>query len=459
MAIRHKLAKYCTEMTFDALPGDIVEHTKLYLMDTLGVMAAGPKVFLEDFPDIVKFVKEQGGVPECSIIGGDGKVPCLSAALVNTAICINTSFDAIYKSTPMHLAGTLFPATIAVAERQKASGRDLILAIVVGTEIMARVGNSLGSRYAYARGFHPTSIAGPFGCAAAAGKLLRLSEGELAEALSIAGVQAAGSSVWAGEVTPFSWCFQMGKAAQSGVLAAMLAQKGFNGIDMIFEDERGILAAHSESPDPEKLTSGLGQTYEIKDLILNNYGVGLYIVTGVEALLEILEKHQISADDVEEITLRLPTTVIPLVGFPEYPDNRSGALKSSRYVLAVTAITGNNIATVEATKAEQRKDPRVIDLFSRVHVVGDPELDKVFPQKKPCVLALKTKNGQQFSQRNDGPFKGDPEAPLSEQDIEAKFFRMAEPALGQERANQILSNVRQLDRMDDISMLVHLLAS
>ncbi len=459
MSIRHELSQFCAKLTFDVLPEDVVQHTKLCILDELPLLIAGPGAFSEDYPDFANFVGELGGKEECSIVGLGGKFPCLNATLANTTIGTNTAFGAIHKSTIIHLPEVLFPAAIAVAERQKASGKDLILAIVIGAEIMGRVGISLGTRNTYARGFHPTSICGPLGCAAAAGKLLRLSEGELAEAFSIAGVQAAGSSVHAAEY-PFSWSFQIGRAAQSGILAAMLAQRGFGGLDMIFEDARGFLTAYSESSDTKKLTEGLGQTYEIKELILKRFGVGVYMMTGIECLLQMLQNHQISTEEIEEITVKLTTVVMPLVGFPEYPENRAGAQVSCRYILAATALMGSQIAyDIDLSAEKNRKDPRVIDLFNRTHVAGDPELDKVFPEQKSCILTIRTKDGRQFTQRNDGPFKGDPENPLSEADIETKFNTMTIPVLGQERASQIISSIKQLDKLGDVSKLVDLLTA
>ena len=156
--------------------------------------------------------------------------------------------------------------------------------------------------------------------------------------------------------------------------------------------------------------------------------------------------------------MKLPTVVIPLVGFPEYPENRATAYVSTRYVLAVTALLGNKIAySMEPPSAENRTDPRVIDLFNRIKVIGDPQLDKVFPELKPCTLTIKTKDGKELSQRNDGPFKGDPENPLSPDDIETKFTKMTVPVLGRERAVQIISAIKQLETLDDVSKLVALL--
>lgn len=458
MSIRHEMAEFCTRMTFDALPDEIVQHAKLCLMDQISQMIAGPLTYSEDYPDIARFMKDLGGKEESSIVRLGGKIPCLNATLVNTATGVSTSFDAIHKSTIIHLPAALFPAMIAVAERQRASGRDLLLASVIGAEIMVRVGISLGPRNTYQRGFYPTSVCAPFGCAVGAGKLLGLGENELAEALSMASVQAAGSSLWAGPVYPATWSFQIARAAQSGVMAAMLAQIGFRGVDRIFEDERGFLYAYSENPESTKLTEGLGKRYEIRELTLKRFGVGIFIITSIEALIEMLSMYKITVDEIDKITVKLPTSVMPSVGSPEYPKNRAGTYVNTRYVLAVTAYLGSQIEyNLELSSIENRKNPRVIDLFNRIKVIGDRQLDKIYPESKPCILTIKKRDGKQFSQRNDGPFKGDPERPLSAEDVERKFNKMTIPILGKEKAEKILSVIKQLERLNEVSQLVELM--
>ncbi len=460
MPIRDQLAQFCTKMSYDVLPEDAVHFAKLCWMDQIGLMIASYSTYVEDYPDIGKFMRGFGGSEESTVIGSRGKIPCLNATLVNSAIGVNDHFDAVHKSTILHLPASLLPALLAVAENQKASGKQLILATVVGAEILARFGLSLGARETYARGFHPTSVCAPLGCAAGAGMLLGLNQRELAEALSIASIQASGSSVWAGSIYPATWSFQVARAAESGVLAAMLAQIGFSGVDAIFDDARGFFNAYSTNPDPKKLTQGLGSTYEIKEVSFKRVGVGVYIMTSIEALIETVEANRINADQIEEITVKLPTVVVPLVGFPGYPENRAATHLNTRYILAVTAYQGSDIFySMDLFGLKNRKDPRVIELFKKIDLVGDPELDKAFPEKKPCILTIKTKDGKQFSHRNDGPFRGDPANPLSAEEIETKFNKMAAPVLGREKAKRIVSMIKQLETVEDVSRLVDLLTA
>jgi 2-methylcitrate dehydratase PrpD len=456
--LRDQLAHFCTRTDLDSLSEDAVRFAKLCWMDQIGLMIASHRTYTDDYPDIASFMKSFGGKEESTIIGTGGKVTCLSATLVNTAIGINDHFDAVHKSTIIHLPAALLPSLLAVAERQKASGADLILATVIGAEVMTRFGIAMGARDTYARGFHPSAVCAPMGCAAGTGKLLGLTERQLAEALSIASVQAAGAAVWAGPVFPATWSFQVARAAEGGVLAALLSQIGFTGVDMIFEADRGFLKAYSTQSDSTKITAGLGKSYEIAEVSFKRIGVGVYLMTCLEAMIEMMAAEEISPDRIEAVTVTLPTVVVPLVGIPGYPEHRSATHLNTRYMLAVTAYRGSDIFYSMAPFArDTREDRRIRELFEKISLAGDPELDKAFPEKKSCVLTIKTKDGRQFTHRNDGPFKGDPANPLTAEDIETKFTRMTVPVLGQVRTDRIIDMIHHLETVADISRLVDLL--
>jgi 2-methylcitrate dehydratase PrpD len=460
MSLRNDIADFCTHLTFDALPKEVVQFTKLSLMDEICLMIAGRRTYSDDYPDIAQFMKDIGGKEESTIVPLGWKVPCLNAALVNTSYGISTSFDAVHGNPVLHLPAALYPALIAVAESQKAGGKELILATVIGAEIMTRVALSLGRHLAYARAFHRTSVCAPFACAAGAGKLLGLGKDELANAFSLAAVQAAGSQVWAGPIYPTSWSFQVSRAAQSGVMAAMLAKIGFSGADEIFENERGFLRAYSEKPDPPKLTEELGNRYDIMGLPFKRFNVGIYVISSIETLIEMLQEHEITVDAIEEVTVRYATAVMPLIGIPEYPGNRACTHISARYILAVTAHLGADVEyNLDASGPAYRQDPGVVTLFKKINISGDPELDKVFPQKKSCILTIKRKDGKVFSRRNDGPSKGDPEKPMLRADIEKKFNKMTLPILGREKADKLKEMIDDLENINDISRLVGLMSA
>lgn len=467
MAIRDQLAQFCYGLKFEDLPRDIVVFAMLLIREQIGLTTATGsrdpevKIIVDDI-GIARFFKEIGGKEESSLLTEGCKVPCINAAFSNTAITFNRG-GAMHRST-VHLEW-LIPATIAVAERQGASGKDLILAAVIGFEIMARVGMALGASNVYNRGFHPTSLCAPIGCAAAASKILGLGQEATAEAISIAAVQGAGAPPWPQfPKNPHTNRIQAGRAAQSGVLAALLAQMGVVGISDIFENSRGFLTAHSAEPAPTKLTEGLGTVYQMKQSTLKRFSVGIYLRPAVEALLELLQKNQIRAEDIQRMICKLPTAVVPLVGSSGYPSGAAvgAASKSTRYVLAFTAYKGEEgilFGSDEFKSEANLRDPRHIELFKLIDVVAEPELDKFFPGTWPCILILRTKDGREFSQFHNGSIKGSPENPFTLPEMEARFNKVIAPLLRKQGLDQMLEVLSRLEEVDDVSGLAGLMAA
>jgi 2-methylcitrate dehydratase PrpD len=184
------------------------------------------------------------------------------------------------------------------------------------------------------------------------------------------------------------------------------------------------------------------------------------VISSIETLIEMLQEHEITVDAIEEVTVRYATAVMPLIGIPEYPGNRACTHISARYILAVTAHLGADVEyNLDASGPAYRQDPGVVALFKKINISGDPELDKVFPQKKSCILTIKRKDGKVFSRRNDGPSKGDPEKPMLRADIEKKFNKMTLPILGREKADKLKEMIDDLENINDISRLVGLMSA
>lgn len=468
MAIRDQLAQFCSDLEFEDLSRDVVEFTTLVIRDRIAMTAVAASIDPDRQLQVERislpgFFKEMGGKEESSLVTQGCKVPCINAAFFNTVISFGV-FDYFHRAA-IHLFSCLIPAAMAVAEREHASGKELILSTVIGSEIMARAGMALGAANdVYNRGFHPTAICVPIGCAVATGKLLGLGQDELAEAISIAAVQGAGAPPWVqSRKSPFTHRISSGRSAQGGVLAALLARMGVAGISAIFEDRRGFLAAHSPNPDPSKLTEGLGTVYELKQSATSRYGVGGYIVPGIVALIDILKKHQIRAEDIAQMTLKLPAAVVPVVGSPVYPsvDASGSTNRSARYILAFTACKGEEAISysLDYKTEDNLRDPRHVEMFKLIDVVAEPELDKLFVGTHPGILTLRTRDGREFSQFHQGALKGSPEDPFTEQDIEDKFTRLVVPNMPQQRSDRMLKILRQLEEVDDVSELAELMAA
>ncbi len=457
--IRDELAQFAAQLSFESIPAPVVTEVKRLLIDHVASMLAGPGVFAAELPNLPEFVRDQGGTDEASVIGVGGKYPCTAAAFSNTTMGF-TGIDAWHKPSTLHVPAVLFSAAIAVAEREHATGSQLIEALVSGAEVMIRVSEALGPRNIYGRGFHPTSICGPFGCAIAAGCLLGLDEARLAEALSTAAVQSAGSSIWRGSRTPATFCVQIGRASQSGVLAALLAADGCYGVERIFEDPRGFPIAYAGESDPDKFTHELGTTFRIARLMMQQFWFGPYLLTSIESLIELLREHDLEPDAIEAIKVQIPTTLLSFIGAVEYPANRLAALTTLRYALAVVSHMGEDaLYTPEVSAPHRMTNASVRALFERVEVEGDDELDRAFPGTEPSILEIRAGDGLVLTRRHDGPVRGDPDNPLSDRELVAKFDVMATPALPPGNRDKVLDTIRQLETLKDINDLTALWAS
>lgn len=465
MAIRDELADFSYGLKYGDLPPDVVEFTHLLISGQIGMTTASTTIDPEIRDAVYDkgiplFFKEMGGKEEATLVTQGCKVPLVNAAFSNTSLSFG-AFDSMHRAT-LHIS-CFIPAAVAVAEMRHASGKDLVLAIVAGCEVMARVALALGADSVYNRGFHPTSLCAPFGCAVAAGKLLGLTRDRMAEAISIAAVLGAGARPWPQfPRNPHTTRVQVGRAAQAGVLAALLARNGVAGIKEIFEGRGGFLTAHSPDPDLAMVTRGLGTEYEIKQTTIKRFSVGTYIIPGLESLLFLLKENRIAADTIAGMTFKLPTELVPLVGAPGYPSGEAfGAIsKSSRYILSFTAYKGEEGIqySLDYKKQSNLQDPRIISLFKTVDVFPEPDLDKFFPGTWPCILTLKTKDGREFTHTHNGAIKGSPENPFTAADVEARFHKVVAPVLPKPKADRMFDLLRHLTEIDDVSELAGLMA-
>lgn len=456
--IRDQLAGFSTALTYTSVPASVVAEVKRLLIDHVSSMLAGPQVFATELPDLRRLVRDQGGRPESTMVGVAGQFPCNGAVFANTAMGF-TGCDAWHKPSTLHVPAVLFSAAIAVAESVQANGRQLVEAIIAGAEVMIRVSEALGSRNIYARGFHPTSVCGPIGCAVAAGRLLGLTESQMAEAISTAAVHGAGSSIWRGARTPATFCVQIGRAAESGVLAAQLAGDGCYGVDRIFEDPRGFPASYAGEAELNAFTDELGTTFRIARLMMHRFWFGPYLLTSVESLIDLMSEHELEPSDIDSIEARIPHGVVPLIGAVEYPQNRLATLTTLRYALSVVAHMGESaLYTPDVSNSAHMTDPSVQSLFERVTVTGDDELDLGFPGVEASILTLRTGDRREFSRRHNGPVRGDPDNPLSDAEVLAKFDVMATPALPKGCGGDIITTIKGIDSLEDVRQLCSLWA-
>ncbi|MGA8761179.1 MAG: MmgE/PrpD family protein [Stellaceae bacterium] len=256
------MAGYVARLKYEDIPPEVFDRAKVLTLDFLGSTIRARRDAAST-PSLLKMLEELSldGKGEATVFGDSKTWTPAIAALLNGALGHSLDFDDTHADASLHPSATIVPAAFAVGEMTGASGREVLTAIVAGYEVCCRLGNALDPTSHYARGFHPTATAGTYGAAAAASKLLGLSEAQLISAFGVSGSQAAGSLQF---LVNDAWNkrYQVGAAAMNGVIAASLARNDFVGAIESVEGKHGLLVGYSENAHPDKATTGLGSIYE-----------------------------------------------------------------------------------------------------------------------------------------------------------------------------------------------------
>ena len=267
-----RLGDFVESLSYDDIPRDVVEEAKLHILDTLGVALAA---YGMDFAQIMlDLSKSLGGSPESTAIGSGDRLSAPFAALVNGTMAHGLDYDDMHRESGTHPSAFVVPAALAVSEAKGKSGESAIVGVVAGYEVAARLGMAASGKFIL-RGWHPTAVLGTFASAAVAGKVLGLAGDHIATAMGIAGSQSSGLNQWQEEG---SWTKRMhpGWAACSGIIAALLAQKGYDGPRRIYEGRMGLYNSYvgGKEFDLDKLTQGLGSVWETTQICYKLYPSG-----------------------------------------------------------------------------------------------------------------------------------------------------------------------------------------
>jgi 2-methylcitrate dehydratase PrpD len=441
-----RLSEYVVTTQFEDIPRSVVEQGKVILLDTLGAIIRAASDRYSAGRMLLQFVKDLGGKKESTIIGPGYKTSAVNAALVNGTMGYYCDIESHHAESITHVAAVLVPTVLALTESNGLGGKELLTSLVVGYDVETRVSTALGPSALYARGFHPSAVAGCFGATSAAGNLLRLSSDQQKMAFGLAGCQASGLMAWETDNTENSRPFQMGIAARNGVTAALLAKKGFGGPPDIFEGRYGIFGAFTDNPQPEKLIEDLGKRFTISEATIKLYSCCAFLHPGADALLSILSKNNLSHADIDGICLRFPKSGAAII------DNNELKSHNAQYILPILAV--NREVNIDDILHERRSDREINRLSKNTHVVYDEELGP-FPEKYSSVVVVGTKDGKRHSEKVEYA-KGHPKNPVTRQELEAKFRRLVSSELSEKRIEDVIRNVDQIEDMNDISELVRL---
>jgi 2-methylcitrate dehydratase PrpD len=408
------------------------------LMDVAGICIAARH---ENYVLAALASVEQDG--PCSVIGFAQTSGVEAAAFVNGIAAHGEDFDDTYEGGPVHAGVVIVPALLAAAQRHKLSGVDLLRGIAVGTEVMCRL-CAVAPTKVHKAGFHPTAIFGVMGAVAGLGAALRLSEDELVDAFGIAGSMASGIIEY---LADGAWTKRMhpGWAAQSGYRAVRLAQAGFKGPATVFEGEHGLFHgfANTHSGDFEAMLQGVGSQWIWTTIAFKPYACGTMAHPYIDCARDLLRQGLVPAD-IAQIECETAEGIVHRLWEPlalkQSPPNAYAAKFSIPYAIAA-GLLQDNAGLGEYTEAMvQRADLRA--LAAKVRYVVDPA--NPYPKQFTGHLRVTLKNGSVMEARQ-GYFKGGADHPLSDADLQTKFFaNCLHGGLAKPRAEAMLAMIQQI---------------
>jgi 2-methylcitrate dehydratase PrpD len=437
------LARHAATTAYEAIPGPARETAKLFMLDTLAVAWAG-----SDAPgcrEAHALLADEGGRRDSTAWSYGGRLPATAAAFLNGMTASALDYDSIAHSAALHINIAVLPAALAVAERQRATGREFLAALVLGSDIMFRI--AAATRYPH-RGFHYTGAIGVFGAAAATARLLQLDADATQHALGIAYLQASGTQQ--ANVQPsLSKRMLSAFAARSGVYAALLAQRGITAPSGVFEGRFGFFRLYQEG-DPGKVVDELGQRFDNVKASIKKYPSCGCNHTAIEATLRLVQQYDLTPDDVQAIEVTVTPYIERIVGGEYDPgrDPQVAAQFNIRYSIAC-ALVRRRLGLAEIQEAAAR-DPAIVAHIGKVSQKVDAAQTG---SRGPITLRMQTaKHGEILCRVEDVP--GTPGAPLSEAQTKEKFrecFGLGVRPLHPDQLAALTGRVQGIDEMPDMS--------
>jgi 2-methylcitrate dehydratase PrpD len=439
LSVTRDLAEFAVGTNFQALPESVVHEAKRDIINVLGVALYSARD--PSLKHLLGMFAEEGGNPRATIWGTDTRTTLANAALANGYLAHLEDYDDTHFPTVIHPTAPTLPAAFAIAEQAGLGGRDLITAVALGIEVCCRVCLAVHPWH-YDEGWHITGTMGVFGGAIAAAKALALDADGMQRALGAAGTQAAGVREAFGTMTK---AMHAGRAAQAGVVSALLAQRGFTAAPLILEGRRGVAQVMSNDRDLSRATDGLGERWEIFNNGLKPYACGVVSHPAIDAAICLRDRTGFDSAAIEIIEAQVHPLVPELMGRAEPQIGLEGKF-SVQHCIAAGLIDG---AAYPAQFSDARvADPALAALRRKVQL----QVDEDMPEDA-CVLRLTISDGSILEQRIEHA-TGSPQNPLSDERLNEKFLTLASSNLGESAAAALLARLRHLDEVTSVAGLV-----
>jgi 2-methylcitrate dehydratase PrpD len=453
MGVTATLSAFTAGIRLDALPPEVVNRARFLLLDLIGNIVRA-RHDAESTASFLATARAMGmAAGNAGVFGDAARYTPAGAAFLNGALAHSLDFDDTHAAGSLHPGAPVIPAALAAGEMVGASGADVLAGIIAGYEVTCRVALALPAAEHYDRGYHPTATCGAFGAAAAASRVFGLNADGVAGALGTVLSQAAGSLQF---LANGAWTkrFQVGWAANNGLMAATLVREGFKGAAEALEGKHGFMHAYAPNPTPERAVQDLGSVWELMNTAVKPYPSCRYGHAGIDAALALRAANDLKPAEITAVRLGLPRSGMMLIGAPAEkkadPQNVVDGQFSGPFVIASALATGamgwDSYALLD--------DPAVRGLLPKVTCAFDPEIEAEFPTNMSGKLTIEAR-GQTFTSKVVVP-KGEPSNFLSEPELRSKFSGLTDAVLGAERSAALATAVLGIDRSSDVSAIMRL---
>jgi 2-methylcitrate dehydratase len=450
--ITTKMAQWAAALDYKQLSQEAIYQAKRFLLDSVGCALGGYQQ--HDVKIALEVLGEVAGGGPATVIGTGKKMDPVSASLANALMVRCMDYNDIYwKQDPSH-PSDIFPAAMAACERSKSDGRELIVGFLLGHEFEMRFCEAAfpGIRE---RGWHHatlTAFVSPF----VAGRGLRLHWQQIQHAVGISACHHCTlGAVTAGKLTMMKNTVDP-MATQSGMFAALLAEKGYTGPEHVIDGKEGLVHCFGSNWKLNILTDGLGETWRITQCGMKFFPTEALTHAPISAVLDLVKKNDLHPYQVTKIQVRSLARAADILSDPSKydPDTKETADHSLPYVIAAALV--DRQVTPAQFEMSKIMDPTIRAQLQKIEVVADPEIEKVFPALQRVVVTITTTEGRSLTEQLDYP-KGDPRNPLTDQEIEEKFAVLADGVLSANAQKKLKDAIWNLEKIPNVSKLMSLM--
>jgi len=430
--VTRNLARFVVSAKAADLPAAVRKEARRTVLNWMGVALGGSRH--ETVDNALAALSPFSGPAQASILGRKERLDIMHASLMNGISSHVLDYDDTHPKTIIHPAAPVMPAILALAEYRPISGSEFLSAFVLGVEVECRIGNMVYPKH-YDVGWHITGTAGVFGAAAAAGKLLGLSEQQMIWALGLAATQPVGLQEMFGSMTK---SFHPGRAAQNGLASALLAARKFTSSSQSIEAKYGWANVLSTSRDYSQLTNNLGETYEISLNTYKPFPCGIVMHPTIDGCIQLRNEYKLTADKIDRIELKVHPLVLQLTS-KKAPESGLESKFSIYHAASVAIIEG--AAGIKEFSDQAARNPAVVALRDRVTAIVDPNI-----KEDQVRVMVSLKDGRRLEKFVEHAV-GSVEHPMSDSDLETKFTRLAEGVLPRDRTRRLIDLCWKVDTL------------